>query len=188
MRPFKSQCTDTRGQAMVEFALVLPILLLLVLGIISYGLYINANVTLQQAARIGARAASVGDTVGCPGDSAQQEMSSGQPTTIYGVVDDEVNQGMGLNVGSGSSAQSVLTPPPTLQTTDPQNQSSTNSLVTVSVTLPYHPLVPFPGLLPSSMTLTQSYTMMIEQPQPSDAITPTGNTDEYTLVQPGGCP
>ncbi|MHB1956957.1 MAG: TadE/TadG family type IV pilus assembly protein, partial [Sulfobacillus sp.] len=38
-----------RGQALVETALVLPLVLLLIFGIISYGLYINAVDTVQQA-------------------------------------------------------------------------------------------------------------------------------------------
>jgi Flp pilus assembly protein TadG len=39
----------------VEFALVLPLLLLLVFGIIDFGRALNAQVTLTQAAREGAR-------------------------------------------------------------------------------------------------------------------------------------
>jgi hypothetical protein len=44
-----------RGAAAVEFALVLPLLLLLVFGIIDFGRALNAQVTLTQAAREGAR-------------------------------------------------------------------------------------------------------------------------------------
>ena len=45
-----------RGQAIVEFAVVLPILLLLMLGLINLGVLINAQVILTQAAWEGARA------------------------------------------------------------------------------------------------------------------------------------
>lgn len=44
-----------RGAAAVEFALMLPLLLLLVFGIIDFGRALNAQVTLTQAAREGAR-------------------------------------------------------------------------------------------------------------------------------------
>lgn len=44
-----------RGAAAVEFALVLPLLLLLVFGIIDFGRALNAQVTITQAAREGAR-------------------------------------------------------------------------------------------------------------------------------------
>jgi Flp pilus assembly protein TadG len=45
-----------RGAAAVEFALVLPVLILLILGIIDFGRMFNAQQTLTFAARSGARA------------------------------------------------------------------------------------------------------------------------------------
>jgi Flp pilus assembly protein TadG len=44
-----------RGQALVEFALVIPIFLLLVAGMIDFGLGLNASITVSNAAREGAR-------------------------------------------------------------------------------------------------------------------------------------
>lgn len=49
----------TRGQAMVEFAFVLPIFLLLLFGIIDGGRAVYVNNALSQAAREGARWGSV---------------------------------------------------------------------------------------------------------------------------------
>jgi Flp pilus assembly protein TadG len=49
-----------RGAAAVEFALLLPVLLLLVFGIIDFGRALNAQITLTQAAREGARLAALG--------------------------------------------------------------------------------------------------------------------------------
>lgn len=49
-----------RGAAAVEFALVLPLLLLLVFGIIDFGRALNAQLTLTQAAREGVRLAALG--------------------------------------------------------------------------------------------------------------------------------
>jgi Flp pilus assembly protein TadG len=48
-----------RGQALVEFAAVLLPILLVVVGIIQFGLLFNANVTITNAAREGARAATI---------------------------------------------------------------------------------------------------------------------------------
>lgn len=48
-----------RGAAAVEFALVVPLLLLLVFGIISYGMMLSFRQGLTQAASEGARAAAV---------------------------------------------------------------------------------------------------------------------------------
>lgn len=50
---------DARGQSLVEFSLVLIPLLLILLGIIQMGLVFNAQVTLTNAAREGARAATI---------------------------------------------------------------------------------------------------------------------------------
>jgi Flp pilus assembly protein TadG len=44
-----------RGATVVEFALLLPVLLLILLGIVDFGRILNAQVTLSQAAREGAR-------------------------------------------------------------------------------------------------------------------------------------
>lgn len=48
-----------RGQAMVEFAMVLLPLLLIIVGIIQFGLLFGANVTLTNASREAARAATI---------------------------------------------------------------------------------------------------------------------------------
>jgi len=48
-----------RGAAMVEFALLLPLLLLLLFGIIDFGRALNAQITITQAAREGARLAAL---------------------------------------------------------------------------------------------------------------------------------
>ncbi len=50
-----------RGAAAVEFALLLPMLLLLVFGLIDFGRALNAQITLTQAAREGARLAALGE-------------------------------------------------------------------------------------------------------------------------------
>jgi Flp pilus assembly protein TadG len=50
---------DERGQTMTEFALVLPILLLVLFGIIQFGIAFNNYVSLTDAVRAGARVAAV---------------------------------------------------------------------------------------------------------------------------------
>jgi hypothetical protein len=50
-----------RGAAAVEFALLLPLLLLLLFGIIDFGRALNAQITLTQAAREGARLEALGE-------------------------------------------------------------------------------------------------------------------------------
>jgi Flp pilus assembly protein TadG len=51
--------TSEDGAAAVEFALVLPVLLLLVLGLIEFSLVFNTQITLTNAAREGARVMAI---------------------------------------------------------------------------------------------------------------------------------
>jgi Flp pilus assembly pilin Flp len=53
---------DDRGAAAVEFALVLPILLLLVFGIVQFGITFTQWLEMEHAAREGARWGSLGYT------------------------------------------------------------------------------------------------------------------------------
>jgi hypothetical protein len=48
-----------RGQGLVEFALVLPVFMLVVFGVVDGGRYVYQNTVLSQAAREGARLAAV---------------------------------------------------------------------------------------------------------------------------------
>jgi len=51
---------NEKGQAMVEFALILPVLLLLVMGIAEFGMMFNSYLSVQNATREGARIGIVG--------------------------------------------------------------------------------------------------------------------------------
>jgi Flp pilus assembly protein TadG len=61
MSPKIRRRTGSRGASAVEFALILPILILLLFGIIEFGRGYNARNTITHAAREGARAAAVDD-------------------------------------------------------------------------------------------------------------------------------
>ncbi len=60
----RRQGAADRGAAAVEFALLLPVLLLIVFGIVDFGRALNAQITLTQAAREGARLAALGQPAG----------------------------------------------------------------------------------------------------------------------------
>jgi Flp pilus assembly protein TadG len=72
----RSRIRGERGQALVEFTIVLPILLLLVLGIIQFGVVFNNYITLTDAVRAGARQASVGRSVADPSGAAVSRVRS----------------------------------------------------------------------------------------------------------------
>jgi Flp pilus assembly protein TadG len=55
----KRKIEDERGQTMTEFAFVLPILILLLFGIVQFGMIFNNYVTLTDAARAASRKGTV---------------------------------------------------------------------------------------------------------------------------------
>ena len=58
----QNQKCRSRGQSLVETAIVLPIVLLLVMGIIDFGLLFNNYIVISNASREGARKAALGGT------------------------------------------------------------------------------------------------------------------------------
>ena len=68
---------DERGQALVEFALILPIILLLVVGMLEFARAWNLHQVMTDAAREGARRAVLADTKAVNGqtqDSVKKAM------------------------------------------------------------------------------------------------------------------
>ncbi len=61
-----------RGQSLVEFALVAPLLLLILFGIVQFGIAFKNSITIADAARAGARTAAVNRTAADPVAVAKQ--------------------------------------------------------------------------------------------------------------------
>jgi Flp pilus assembly protein TadG len=59
MKRKKIQIRNEQGQTMTEFALVLPVLALILFAVIQFGIVFNNYVTLTDATRAGARRAAV---------------------------------------------------------------------------------------------------------------------------------
>lgn len=71
-----------RGAAAVEFALILPLLLLIIFGVIDFGRMLNAQVTLTQAAREGGRLAALGQSNGAVTTRTQNAATGLSPVTV----------------------------------------------------------------------------------------------------------
>ena len=65
-----------RGDAIVEFALVLPILLLILFGILELGRVLDAWIVVQNAAREGARVGTLDATAAAAATDAQSAANS----------------------------------------------------------------------------------------------------------------
>lgn len=103
------------GQSLVEFAIIVPVLLILVFGIIDFGMGLRAYITVTQATREGARYASVGNAAGTFSSGGTGDCDGSTSTTAVGRV---CNAMSGLNLinltsvsvtypGGAASGQSV---------------------------------------------------------------------------------
>jgi Flp pilus assembly protein TadG len=92
-----------KGQSLVEFALVVPILALLLFGIVDFGRIFHAYLTVDHAGREAARAASVGKN---ETDVKQVAVNSGSSINLT------TGQVVVQNAGtSGSEAKITITYP-----------------------------------------------------------------------------
>ena len=78
MRPVHRRLQhQQRGTALIEMALVLPLLTLLLIGIINMGLVIREHQVLQNAAREGARYSTLqGNRIALAGDATEQAIKT----------------------------------------------------------------------------------------------------------------
>ena len=71
-----------RGTAAVEFALVLPLLLVITLALVQVGLLVRDRLLVESAARAGARAAALQDDVAAIRDAATAAAPSLDPAVL----------------------------------------------------------------------------------------------------------
>lgn len=65
---------NEQGQSMTEFALVLPILVILLFGVIQFGIVFNNYITVTDAVRAGARKGAVGRHLANPNAAVVQSV------------------------------------------------------------------------------------------------------------------
>jgi len=85
-KKFKLQKSE-EGQSLVEFALVLPVLLMFLLGIIEFGWLFNAQISMTSAAREGARILAI-QNINCTFD---ETAASAARTAISGAITDNTD-------------------------------------------------------------------------------------------------
>jgi Flp pilus assembly protein TadG len=96
-----------RGQSLVEFALIVPVLIFLLLGIIDFGRVFHAYLTIDHAGREAARTASIGKDVATITSKAVSQGSS------IGLTTGQVSVTTG---SSGTDATITITYPITFLT------------------------------------------------------------------------
>jgi Flp pilus assembly protein TadG len=153
---FARERTGDNAQSFVEFALVLPLLLILVFGIIDFGMGLRTYIGVSTATREGARYGALGSTAGTFISGGAGDCDGSTRTTIVGRVCSELN-GMNLD-----NLQSVTV-------TYPSGKLSGNS-VHVSAEYRYEYITPVRrfvslftlGALDDDITLTSTTDMRLE--------------------------
>jgi Flp pilus assembly protein TadG len=138
---------DQNGVAAVEFAVVLPILVIILLGIFDFALLFYNKQVLTNASREGARAAIVVDNRSV--DDDPETITGGDLTALQNIIYNYCNgdEYRLINLGGGSNA---LVNPPVfdIDATDPDN-----IYITATVTYEYdHLFFSFFGIGPTSLT------------------------------------
>lgn len=132
------------GATMVEFALILPLLVTLIFGIIEMGLLFNAWVSVQHAAELGARYAVTGQTACASGGSGRT-----------GCIVSEARSGV-ASLSGGNAATVTLTSwaYPDYTSSTPNSAGNQCDAVEVRVRYVYHTSVPLIAAVFNSVTLT----------------------------------
>ena len=149
-RLIPSWARSARGQSLAEFAMVLPIFLILIFAVIDFGMGLRSYISLTNATREGARYAAVGNPAGAyPIDCATG-------TTVVG----RVCAGMeGLNLDNLEGV-SVTYP----EGQNPGNDVSVAAQYTYEYITPLGDLMDFmsAGAFPDTFNLTTSTDMRLE--------------------------
>jgi Flp pilus assembly protein TadG len=126
---------NRRGAAAIEFAMVLPVLIALLFGIIEYGWIFFQQSNILAAAREGARYGVTFEQGGSPTPTSAAQTRVSSVLTSYGI-------------DSASATVSAT-----------QSGSSPSEVLTVQIVVPYDPLI---GLVPTPDNLTGTMTMLLE--------------------------
>jgi Flp pilus assembly protein TadG len=137
---------DERGAALVEFALVLPLLLILVFGMLEFGKAFNYWIDTTHLANEGARWAVVNYN---PGAGTLQEYVKGQANTV------ELRDGGTSSIPAGDEAEVCIS--------FPNGSANVGDPVHVTVTATYH-WIPFVAdrISSANVTISGSATMRLE--------------------------
>ncbi|HET9731331.1 MAG TPA: TadE family protein [Acidimicrobiales bacterium] len=104
-RRLRSRRNDERGASLVEFALILPIFMVMLMGMIDFGLVFGGYVSLRGGVQAGARLASVNNynTGDCSSPSATTEMvcaiAARVGTNLPGATSSAIK--VGIDIGGG---------------------------------------------------------------------------------------
>ena len=99
----RSRLRDERGASAVEFGMIVPLLLVLLLGIIEFGHAFQVQGTLSAAAREGVRAMALRNDPDDARAVARTAATSLDPAIADELIDIEIVDGTGTRIGTGET-------------------------------------------------------------------------------------
>ena len=151
----RSNGTRRYAVSTVEFALILPILLAILLGIVEFGWMVKCNLTLANATREGARTASLGATTA---DISNRVTTSASPLVVTSPTGSITMQFSG---NGGTSYQAWPADTAATTSTSAKNGVAVGNLIRISTTSNYRSLTRFFPFL-NNRTLNTFVTMRRE--------------------------
>lgn len=171
-KPFKHKSPVNKAQGMVEFAMVLPLLLLLIYGIIESGrllfLYTSAMTSSREAARYGSAAGDVSGTMTYYADCTGMREAAKRIGRFAGVQD--ANISINYDHGPGSTSPFATCP---LAATD---EVVLGDRVIVQVNTLYQPILPMVRFVSFPVTSVTRRTIVKDvdiEGTPPSPVTPT---------------
>lgn len=160
-RPVRTAMASLKGQGTVEFALVIPIFLFIVCGIVDLGRAVIANNVVSNASREGARAAIYPGTT----DAAIATAINGQSAFLGNLPVAATDPGNGNYVVVGANTWNDTTKTYTSHpvSTSPSTERTSGSQIMVTVNYRFIPITPvISSVVGNWINLSAKSTMMIE--------------------------
>jgi Flp pilus assembly protein TadG len=147
----------SRGQALVEFALIFPVMVVVLFGVFDFGRAIYAYNTISNAARQGVRVAIVNQNAagtGCAGGNG----SGPQDPTKMSAVDCAISAGIALGTTTSNVTITYMNATDTA-TCSPLAQGC---LAVVTVTYKFVPITPVIGSIIGSIPMSSTSKQPVE--------------------------
>ena len=147
--------TSERGQSLIEFALLLPLIFLLIINVVNFGSYLYAAITVANAARAGAEYAMIGGAMASsPGSPTNAQVAALVTNDIVSLPNASSLQVRVCKSNNGVEVCTCMVGACTGMAgtpTDPENSGTVALyvLAAVDASYTYQPLIPlwsFPGL------------------------------------------
>src|SRR5262245_12857459 len=144
----------TRGQALVEFALIFPLLAIVIFGIIDFGRYVATSNSLSNSAREAARVASVGlrPSPQCDGLSRENCAISVADSNAWFIAPPAIDTTVTCERPGASGTTPIAI-----------GSCRTNDFVIVHTQSVFTPITPLIGQFIGGMTLTGETRMVVNQ-------------------------